>query len=631
MPVLAVPPHAVGIVPNSRRLLLLAALLAVPVLFCNGYYFGLNNHLSRLPLVLRALDPAWAAGDFYVDAASAFSVRMVFTGLVTALAQVLPLPAIYLFLAWLAIAATLAVTGLCAADLFASERAAAVAVILVAATNNQRHLLSADLAWPLAFAALWCAFRLRPALGCTLAAGGALLHPGIGLVAGALALAITALSLLVSASARARGVRLAAAWLAGAGVLLAALAFWRTPYQMALSDAEFVRIFAVFRNPGHVLASELGIRAFASLGAALAAYAWSWAWWRRAGADDALARRVAIALVLLLALFAGGVVFVEVIPTRFWALLQAFRFFRVFHWIGLLLVAATAARLLDPHPPRARWRGPAFLLASLGTAPMLGAHVAAALAERGGRRAVRRAAGAAGLAVLALALAWPFVNGAPDTVVRLVKLVVGLALAWCLAPAPTRRARAAAGVVLAAGVSGAVVAAGAYDIPGLSRLLAERAPVFSIDQLRRLERTVVRDDSRVTPDLAAVAAAIRAQVPAGGVVLAPPGEAVLRLLADRALVVDFKCYPHQDTALLAWYLRLEACYGPTTARGFRAQDEMDAAYRRLSVEEARTVARRFGATAAVLYVESLSGERALYANDTYALIDLGTGSPAAPQ
>jgi hypothetical protein len=102
-----------------------------------------------------------------------------------------------------------------------------------------------------------------------------------------------------------------------------------------------------------------------------------------------------------------------------------------------------------------------------------------------------------------------------------------------------------------------------------------------------------------------MAADIRHLTPDTALILAPPNAAYLRLLAGRALVVDFKTFPFYDRGLKEWNRRLTDCYGETDLNGFRALwESFMPYYRSISWARLQELRGRYGFEYALVLADS---------------------------
>jgi hypothetical protein len=116
--------------------------------------------------------------------------------------------------------------------------------------------------------------------------------------------------------------------------------------------------------------------------------------------------------------------------------------------------------------------------------------------------------------------------------------------------------------------------------------------------------------------------AVREFTPNDAVILTPPLFGMLRLLADRAIVVDFKAFPFGDRDLQSWYQRMLDCYGPVLSTGFAAALDMDANYRTITDARLKAVSEKYGATFAVLYVSTRTSHPVIATFDSVKLVAL---------
>jgi len=61
--------------------------------------------------------------------------------------------------------------------------------------------------------------------------------------------------------------------------------------------------------------------------------------------------------------------------------------------------------------------------------------------------------------------------------------------------------------------------------------------------------------------------------------LTPPNWGQFRVLARRAIVVDFKSFLFSDREMLEWYNRIISCYGEPTNAGFSMIPELESNYK----------------------------------------------------
>lgn len=575
-----------------------------------GYTYGTGDQVEQLPIILRAINPNFLANDFFTNASSAFGPRTFYAYFIALLARLAPLTSVMFALTAISNAFIAWVSAQAALRLFdGSPRAALLAagLVLTARTfwlgaGNTLYgtaLVPELLAMPLLLGALACALNERPVMAALLAGLGSLIHPLAGLETGAVALGGLAVSGLWQGRFKGRPLR---DWAIAAALLAAFAALSLVPYarETRIDSRTFIEIVAVFRHPHHYLPSTFPVwqyaqAAFFLLAAGLAGLSCAGAFsgMRRAG-------RFLAALVIILALAClGGWLFVEVWPSRLWTTAQTFRLLFILKWLGLLLVSGAAARAWDERSPD----GGLWLAAALSPVALGVASLSLAMRRWFARR--NRPAPLLEFPVLLFAVLLILMIDTPGlrdaALLALFTAGAHLLLAG-QSPWPARAALALGG----AGIAAALLAAA----PRLPAAYAAQlpAPVFTL--------------AAAQGEVADLAAYARKHTPADAVFLTPPNFGSFRLLARRAIVVDFQAFPFQDSAMLKWRQRLIDCYGTTTLNGFDAVDEMRNHYDIIRPEEIRTIQQKYGATYAILFRKTPTDWPVLTQTQTYKLVEL---------
>ena len=253
---------------------------------------------------------------------------------------------------------------------------------------------------------------------------------------------------------------------------------------------------------------------------------------------------------------------------------------------------------------------PGFIL-SLGLVPLLAAGRALdRTPER--RAAIVAATAAASLTIIAVV---------GVSVVRAdLRVVVGSALAGLALvasrPGSLRRAlrsatNARVAISVGSAVGLAVVVAMACGVVGhpsivspvLAPLAAQAAPEDELDRLAQWAST---------------------GVPAGALVLAPPGEPGWRFWSGHPEVVDFKSFPYGAESSLEWLRRIEDVTGApftvTYAGVTEASQALDVAYQSRGLSALGSVARAYDARYLVVSTTLAAGCDVLHAEGDWALV-----------
>lgn len=608
-----------GFSPTGNDVLFASLLALISTLL--AYRFGVGNQVEQLPIIFRQLDPAYLGNDFFVVSSAEFGPRLYFAKMLAWLCQFMPLAWVYLALTFLTDLALVAVTQWAARCIVGAGRlGAAIASVLVLgltsfhlgeATQIRYEVFQpASLAIPGALFAVGLGLRGRPVAAALVAAMASLPHPLYGAEGGAVALASAFFVLLFAPAGDSTPVIQsfrdwrALAWrsaflqtTAGAVILGGALAwFWWWPYRNVnlgteLSTAEFFNILARFRAPHHYLPGHFPLQDYVTAVLFLAIAGISFEHWSRAVSPRRAFLFLLPALVTILACFAG-VVFSEVWPVRAVLTLQPFRLLSILKWEGYLLLGwLFACYWRNPPVAHARFYTAMSLLSGGVTHPVISFVVLAII-----RLKHRLSAFLPDILLLAgvcllSGFLW-LVFGKPEEQLYLLVAFSFLVLFMS-------RFRVTA-ILLASGVLLLVVFTGRPGLP--------IAPVFTLSDQQDLMTQTARAAARVTP--------------ADALFVTPPQFGLLRIQGRRALVVDFKAIPFQDGAMLEWRQRMRAVYGNVEGGGFKAARAFDVAYHQITDAHLLELATFYGASHALLYVDTVSQLPELYANEKYKIVQL---------
>jgi hypothetical protein len=605
------------------ELLLLSAVLSTTLLVTQGYSYGPSD---QLVLALRQLSPDYLANDSYINNTVGFGPRFYFVALLVACSRALPMPAVVLGLTWaanllVAFVTMLATRNLCAGRDWTGVIAGALVLSVhsfdlgMAGFLHRTILMPQLLIMPLALLTLWAGIAGRPLIAVTCAIPALLIHPLVGGGSAGLALGAGLLAAVWNV-ARSDGERRRAAvrailWQAlSLGIVAVSFRMaWGRMAAPALSTAQFIDIYAAFRNPHHCLPSEFPAWDYVQAGLFLVVTLLSWSWWaQEETTDPAVARRVLLVIVEVVLACVGGYVFVEVWPSRMWATAQTFRFLFVLKWLGFVLVANTAATLLQRAGDRAATARGALMVVGAGaahTAVLFVAHVAEWIRRRGPSVLATRWDTRLTILACAVAIGLLAAFGATTDGVRL--LVSAGFCAWFLGARRSWWRTVVPAVVLFAFV-GLLTVHHVRPLPVVWRFL------------NPLRLHVTRDSLR--GPVAEIARAAREHTPDSAVLLTPPDSTFgdFRLIAERAIVADVRFYPFDDRAMLEWRQRLDDCYGPVRLYGQAARDEMAANYHRLTDADVLRIAQRYGAQYAILYADNVTAQPTLGQTDVYRLV-----------
>ncbi|PRQ00458.1 hypothetical protein ENSA7_59520 [Enhygromyxa salina] len=576
------------------------------------YQFLEPGTLQLLAPVMRAADPQFLAGDFYTWAGSVFGPRTPLITLLGMLARVIPYDRLYLGLTALANVGLALVSYASARALvpdapWAPRIAAALVCCAPIPAIGGPSICAATaltpegLALPLLAASLYfglLAFDDGQAWRRGVAAGipaslAVLLAPGLAVPSAALLVSMLLVRRQgadIGAALRSSGVT---ATLVAPSVALVVAPIFTHP--RSLADETFVALAALQRDPGryspsHVFADWTTWATLLSLVVVTLICA------RRSSRPEPPPERHLVRSYLILAaglalLVLLSHVFVDRWAWRAWLLFTPLRCCVLLAWIALLVAAGHLARLASDPVERA-WV-PALGLSL--AAPLLagGCFVLVAwLAPRLERRQTRLlvAASLALLVAVAIGLGPPAL--APTLVLSLVCLALTIASwrGWSLA------------LALAGGIAGVAVNQSS------AWLADDFRPRWRSSDYQRDALMLARDVARYTPP--------------ASVILTPPAFGDFRLIATRAIVVDFDGVPDHDPGVAEWGTRMFDCYGPPEGPGRAAIPGYERRYAALTDAELAVIGGRYRANFAVVASDRATTMRVLYVYGDYALVVL---------
>ena len=388
-----------------------------------------------------------------------------------------------------------------------------------------------------------------------------------------------------------------------------AIFVWIIPQNTSIDSTQFINIVAYFRHPHHYIPSTFGVKTYIVTIFFLLAFAISWKWWYdNPSTDKTLPLRILIPIIIVLSLCVGGYLFVEVFPSRLWTSAQTFRLLFIVKWFGLIVLAGTIARFLKRSDAFDQsYVGWLLLIGSGGSQPLLMffGHTVELLRER--LKSILSPRGVhlgLGIALLMAGVVVAKYGSPRESIALLLFVVISF---WFLLLAK-RWYRSLIPCILLSIVIVMFAVNRHYQIRFLSHYLDKLAPIVTLSDIKG-------------PDVE-IADYARENIREDAVFLAPPLFGRFRLVARRAIVVDFKSFPFQDWAMAEWKERMLDCYGKVENTGFATATEMDEQYKNISNERILSVARKYGVLYAVLYKNTLSEFPVIFENDSYKIVKI---------
>ena len=326
-------------------------------------------------------------------------------------------------------------------------------------------------------------------------------------------------------------------------------------FLLQMESDEFVHLLAYVRHPTLLVPSTWPLGAFGET-AAFAAAVWN------SGSEtdqrEHLAKAVAITTVLvaIMLCFFLGWFFVEVVPTRWAAAMYFYRLVTVFAWLGWVLVGASIAKQFALK--NLRWA--VLGLVSVFSAPALLLYQAALFASVNG---TARRSTLFFVTVTVLVVVTGFVFPGLSRRTALFVVVGGLVVTAAIGIFP--RLGAACLAVMAA-VLILIVSVLARHRSGLlagwcrtPSFVAALQPALDLDDLRERREGCPQAD---------LASAARSRTEPDALFLVPWIWRMWRILAQRAVIVDWKAFPFREEGMREWHRRYLAIYDPEHGAGY---------------------------------------------------------------
>lgn len=601
--------------------IILAAFIGIFATLAN-YGFGDGNHVTKLPPILREIDKSYLVNDFYVNANSGFGPLYYYARFVTFLTALAPLTVVALLLTIISNGFVSVITFLFARDLFrGSNLAGLLASSIVmsvdhvgpiggAAVIYDAKMLPAGLIMPLIFLAVWAAIRQKPLISITLASVASVFHPTIGIGTGGILLLTLIVSKIIHRNQKIVDNKMSLKFILAASAILAAFAaLWLLPYSSSeqITSKQFIEIIAYFRAPHHYIPSTFGVVSYLKASSLLTAFGISWYWWQKSTKiSKSRADFLLILTGVIMLLLAGGYIFVEIIPIRFWVSVQAFRFVFLIRWIGYVLVAGTIANLFVTQ--KQNISATLFLASSISPIAISIIHLSE-LSRNWVKQRISWFGNSlrTGLTIVLVTIALLIDNSAASSAMLFVILIfIVLALAhWTKKAFHIFLGSASLLLIITAGFR--------HEI--------ELPPIIESSLIGKIitPQLTLEDLSGNAVDVAKFA---RDNTPKDSVFLTPPNFGQFRLTAERAIIVDFKAIPLQDIAMLEWQERLFDSYDITSSNGNSSVNKMDENFINIDDEKLADLQENYGFSFAVLYTQTVTQFPVFYENPEYKIIRL---------
>ncbi|MFT3895689.1 MAG: hypothetical protein QM730_29055 [Anaerolineales bacterium] len=578
--------------------------------------YGVSNHIEQLPIILRTMDRSYLVNDFFTNAATTSIARLYYAKLIVLLAgSDSNLPLVFFMLTLYANSVVSIFTFLFAYDIF--DRSPIAGLFASALTMSVstfrlgwyslvyfRTLIPTTLAIPIVMAAIWLSFRGKLWAGMLLCGLASLIHPLFGLEMGVLVLAAFGTPYFFNKQITIKdGIK---AILPSLLILIpfAVLSLLPQFSQPQIDSSEFVYILAFFRNPARYVPSSFGLRQYIYTAGFLIAMVGSFLRWQK-NRDRARVLPLAALVGTILLLCIGGYIFVELFPMRIWTIAQAFRLLCIVQWIGLIFIGGMIADTTLARSTR-------FLYLTSALHPLL---LGAAVTFdslwnwlRKKQKSFNNLFGVEPTFILLFLAAISIWFLAPRMTILLLAFYATLIVARTVAP------RKLFNSIFLAGMLPAVVL---LNYRASSPIVSQLSLIRSIEQ--NISPAIKSELGTQGNDVAMFA---RQNTPTDSIFLTPPDWGQFRLLARRAIVVDFKAFPFADVAMQGWHQRIIDCYGTPIHTGWAMLPELVDRYKNIDDTSLLILQKKYNISYVVLYDQTSTSYPVIFENSTYKIVHL---------
>jgi hypothetical protein len=601
-----------------KKYLFLSLLFGIFTTLSTYRGFGISDHIEQLPLIYRMLDSAYLKNDFFTNVASNELARRYYTIIIATLAgSPERLPSLFFVLTLVSNIAIAIITFLFARKIFFnSDKAGIYASALVMTVSTfylgwssaiyKTLLTPSAIATPFIFLAIYLALNGNILKSISANSVAIFFHPLFGLEMGALILAI---SLMQDLSNR-RNIRTALLkkYFIAAFIFVALASIFIFPQlsQQRINANAFIYIVAFFRHPHHYAPSTFGARQYIIAGSFLIALLLMWNRWRKDSSDRHLTIFILAFIFCILLLAVGGYVFVELIPFRIWTEAQSFRLLYILKWFGLIFIGGTIARL---SPGKEIWQ-PLYWVSALHPLTIgmteLSMTIRQAIKQKYSKIAKLFEPSMFSILVAAILILRSPTLSAKMTILlavylSLIRLVDFFSLKILLA-----------GLTVFASALGLVILL--FSQVQMPDQVAT-AQYYLMGDLSGEIKPVIDADGQDIADFA------HRNTSAESVFLVPPNWGQFRLLANRAIIIDFKAFPFTDQGIWEWYQRILRCYGRPKSLGFKMLPELQSHYSNITDEQLRSLQHQYGFDYVVLPSNTPTEFNVIYQNRQYKIIN----------
>ena len=583
----------------------------------NNAGYGGGNQVEHLPVIIRLLDKTYLINDYFTNASMNSIARINYARFIAMLSgSERNLSFTFLFLSLCANILISVTTFSFAHKLFNDSPLAGIissALVISIVTFElgytsriySGYFEPATIAGALIFLAIWFVARGKCVISMVLCGLASIVHPLLGLEMGGVLLITYIVFQLISQGKISKNgftqIFLSMVVLAGFSLFSVVPQF----SQERIPTNLFIYLIAYFRNPHHYVPSTFKYYEFIYFIAYLIAMIIIYLKIKKDGTNP-FSQTIAILCCVIVLLCIGGYVFVEIFPIRILVIAQTFRLLYFVKWIGLILFAGMIAD--EKYSPSTRLLYSAGILHPLAIGGVALSQVIRDWFERK-QNWLSRVFHPLLILLAVGAIIYRYPVSSTLSVISKLGIFLVLILVFNFCPRKILHAFILASIILM----------------GLSGIFQAYLPL--INQIGQNVGNKYHLNSEIRSELGKegneVASFVKEHTPEGSIFLTPPMWGQFRILARRAIVIDFKAFLFDDIAMQEWYERLTNCYGYPEKAGFGMVDELELNYLNISDDRLLSLKDKYKISYAVLYKQTKTNLETIYQNNSYKVVFLG--------
>jgi hypothetical protein len=597
---------------NFKTLLIFSIFIASITTFLRYFPYGTDNHISELPLVLRAIDSNYLTGDFYTNVASEYGPRYYYSHLIGSMASKKSLPILFFVMVLLINISIALITFYFSRYLFKGSLLTGIlAVVLVMSIKTFRmggapyiyvkQLISSNLVVPFALLSIVTGIKGNYVWWALVSGMAVFIHPSFGFEAG-----IIGFFLLLFSRARQFNKTLIeylrekifkiTFFLV---VFLGFFLFHFIPYlsTIKVSPNQFIQLETFFRHPHHNIFDHVaGIdNILFFLIAIMIAWFLNREEWNY---SDHQIKLILWLFVFLILLGFCSFFLLNIIPFRWLGILRPLRLFFFLKWIGLILIAGNIVHFFQKKSKNFSQLDALSLIISLLSPITLAFNQLVNLIrfkfdlKKDKNKKYLFSFFTIGLVVGFLF----FFRSLNLNALLLYLLFITLVLFILYGLKPW-----------------------IFKMVQVSLMGIMVFSFFSPQLISIKPKIFLKDLSGLDIEVSCFA---RKNSPENSIFLAPLKLGIFRIVAERPIVVNWRSFPFQDSAMIEWKNRIDNCYGTTGLIGREARDFLNQSYKKIDDAKILELQSLYGFSYVILFKETPTQFPVLFENSKFKIISL---------